>query len=482
MVHFKSRQEHDLQVAKCQEMLQQRKALKPLTLKYTQSNTLRSGEYKHNADTIDLSAFNAILAIDTLKCTATVEPRVTIRELTEATLKYGFIPLIVPEFETITVGGAINGAALESTSHKYGQFNDTCIEYELLLGNGTLLKANQEENSDLFYGMSGSYGTLAILTLVTLKLTQAKKGVRLKLTKFSSSQALIREMQLSFNNAKRPDIIEGGLLAKNWAVLITGSYTDTFSTNRLFSQKHSWDPWYYQQITESTAKADQIEVDMPLTDYLFRFDRGAFWMGRYLLSWPSMVQIALKWRLPEVISKISETASKLTPRTHPSLLFRTLFGSVLSSKRLYEVWHKVPKELSEQLFFIQDFYTPLDKVEEAFETFNEKTGIFPMWLCPILGTSTPQILSPHFSENQKNFINIGLYGVPKKGKPVPELTAECEEILHKMGGRKMLYSQTYYSKKLFAEIYDLPRYEELCKKYFSYNVFLPIYNKIINRS
>jgi hypothetical protein len=41
--------------------------------------------------------------------TVTVEPLVTMESLATHTLKYGYLPRVVPEFRKITVGGAING-------------------------------------------------------------------------------------------------------------------------------------------------------------------------------------------------------------------------------------------------------------------------------------------------------------------------------------------------------------------------------------
>lgn len=47
---------------------------------------------------------------------------VTMEELVKCTLRYKLIPKVVADFRCISVGGAISGASLESTSHKYGLF------------------------------------------------------------------------------------------------------------------------------------------------------------------------------------------------------------------------------------------------------------------------------------------------------------------------------------------------------------------------
>ena len=91
------------------------------------------------------------------------EPMVKMQALVEATLKHGMLPLVLPEFKHITVGGAIMGAALESSSHMHGDFLDACRSVELLLGNSSVVVCSPTERTDLFSALSGSYGTLALL-------------------------------------------------------------------------------------------------------------------------------------------------------------------------------------------------------------------------------------------------------------------------------------------------------------------------------
>ena len=87
------------------------------------------------------------------------------------------------------VGGAINGGALESGSWKYGQFNDLCISFDVVkvsfvvhlrmapkvLGDGSLITCSSSQNQDLFYGLSGAYGTLGIIVCVTLQVVPGWK-------------------------------------------------------------------------------------------------------------------------------------------------------------------------------------------------------------------------------------------------------------------------------------------------------------------
>jgi FAD/FMN-containing dehydrogenase len=92
-----------------------------------------------------------------------VEPMLPMQALVAATLPHGMLPRVLPEFKHITVGGAIMGAALESSSHMHGDFLDGCRRVELLLGDGSVAWCSRTERTDLFDALSGSYGTLGLL-------------------------------------------------------------------------------------------------------------------------------------------------------------------------------------------------------------------------------------------------------------------------------------------------------------------------------
>ena len=65
-------------------------------------------------------------------------------------------PAVVPEFKSLTVGGVLSGAGLESSSFRYGQFGDLLIEATYILSNGQIIICSPTENSDLFYGALNS--------------------------------------------------------------------------------------------------------------------------------------------------------------------------------------------------------------------------------------------------------------------------------------------------------------------------------------
>lgn len=71
------------------------------------------------------------------------------------------------------------GGGLESTSHKYGLFQYICSEFEIVAADGEVMIANHDTNSDLFYALPVSYGTLGFLTSVSIRIIPYKPYMKL---------------------------------------------------------------------------------------------------------------------------------------------------------------------------------------------------------------------------------------------------------------------------------------------------------------
>jgi len=127
---------------------------------------------------IDISILNSVIEVNAKEKFVIVEPNVPMDKLVAETLRYGLIPPVIMEFPGITVGGGINGASLESSSFKYGQLSDNCIEYEIILGDGKIITLSAKHNSNLFYGISGSYGSLGLLSLIKVNLIPSSPFVK----------------------------------------------------------------------------------------------------------------------------------------------------------------------------------------------------------------------------------------------------------------------------------------------------------------
>lgn len=454
------------------------------------SNTIRENSYKLGRPQLGIEKLNKVISIDSERAVALVEPRVTMKELVQATLPYGFIPAVVPEFKGITVGGAINGAALESSSHLYGQFNDTCLSYDVLLGDGSIVHATPNENADLFYGISGSYGTLGVLLAVEIRLVPVNKEVLVSYYSFSNLSQAIDFMVHC--HEEKCDFLEAIVYNHQHIVVIKGSLqmgSKRIHQGKPVSLGKSWSPFFYQHVKDISSQKSFTEIHQEvfsIPDYLFRHDRGAFWMGGYALH-PSLLlyflldktEISATW----LQKKISEHPERYCYPKFPGRLFRSLFGWIMGSETLYGMLHKGSERWFENRFVIQDFYLPEKKTAEFVNHVLKEPAIAPLWLCPIKSTSTPQHMAPHFLAGKEELLfDVGVYGLPETGEAASTITQKLEQLTRSLGGRKMLYSYSYYSDEEFWQIYSRQDYHALRQHYHADSVWLDITEKVLHGS
>ena len=80
----------------------------PVRLAKRTSNVFRFRDpLPSEADGLDVSAFGRVLHVDPAARRAVVGGMTTYEDLADATLRYGLMPLVVPELKTITLGGAV---------------------------------------------------------------------------------------------------------------------------------------------------------------------------------------------------------------------------------------------------------------------------------------------------------------------------------------------------------------------------------------
>src|SRR4051812_25447955 len=143
---------------------------------------------------LDTSGLNHILKIDPIALTAIIEPNVPMDALVREALRHGLIPAVVPEFPGITVGGAFQGGAGESSSFKWGGVHNLVTEFEMILASGEVITASPEQRADLFFGSAGSYGSLGVMTAITLKLIKAAKYINLTYLPITRFEAAVAEI------------------------------------------------------------------------------------------------------------------------------------------------------------------------------------------------------------------------------------------------------------------------------------------------
>src|SRR3712207_1480717 len=104
----------------------------------------------------------------------------TYENLVAATLPHGLMPLVVPQLKTITLGGAVTGLSIESTSFRNGTPHESVLEMDVLTGDGRVVTCSRTEEPELFAGFPNSYGTLGYALRLRIELEPVRPYVHLR--------------------------------------------------------------------------------------------------------------------------------------------------------------------------------------------------------------------------------------------------------------------------------------------------------------
>src|SRR5882672_2286825 len=134
---------------------------------------------------LDVRAFNEVLFIG--RDFVDAEGMTPYEVLVDACLAHGVMPAVVPQLKTITLGGALAGVGIESSSHHYGLVHDGVLELDVLLGDGRVVTCTPgNEHADLFFGFPNSYGTLGYALRVRARTVPVKPYVHLTHSAFEN--------------------------------------------------------------------------------------------------------------------------------------------------------------------------------------------------------------------------------------------------------------------------------------------------------
>jgi delta24-sterol reductase len=456
----------------------------PFRIYHGSTNSTRQS-HRRADNTVDTSGLKNILSIDSARQTAIVEPNVPMDALVAAALRHGLVPPVVMELPGITVGGGFSGTSGESSSFRYGAFDMTVNEIEIVLPDGTVVGASSKgERADVFWGAASAFGTLGVVTLLEVQLKEAKKYVQLTYTLCASaadSVVRIREECGKEGN----DYVDGIVLSKGSTLVCAGRLVDEIpagSKIRQFTRRK--DPWFYlrgmevekqlkkkatnhntKKSTEDSEDAvvtDVVTDYIPLEDYLFRYDRGGFWVARY----------AYKYFLTP-FNRV--TRYILDPLMHTREMYRALHQSGLTN-----------------YYMIQDVGVPYGRVPEFQSWLDESFGIYPLWLCPLRlqrdDPSSAHGLHAQFAQpDTPELMNFGVWGPldttssgggwSSNRRDAIRQNRLLEQKVSELGGKKWLYAQAFYTEDEFWAHYDRASYDALREKYGA--GYLPsVYDKV----
>jgi FAD/FMN-containing dehydrogenase len=406
---------------------------------------------------LDVSGLDGVIAIDPEALTADVQLACTYEHLVDETLRFGLVPYVVPQLRTITLGGAVTGLGIESTSFRNGLPHESVLEMDVLTGSGEVVTATPDnEHADLFDAFPNSYGSLGYATRLRIRLEPVPPYVRLRHVRVGDGAGAVKAIDEIVATGQwegvRVDGLDGTAFSPDEVYLTLAEYTDE---RPAALSDYTGQQVYYRSIQERTTDA------LTIYDYLWRWDTDWFWCSaafgaqnpRLRRLWPR------RWRRSDVFHKLVGLDARL--------------GIIAKLDRI----KKVPGR--ERV--IQDVEVPLDRLPDFLEWFDAEVGMRPVWLCP-LRTQRPWATYP--LEPGTTYVNAGFWGtvVVPADAPPGLVNRKVEEAVSGLGGHKSLYSEAFYDQETFDAMYGGANLARVRDRYDPGGRLSTLYEKAVRNS
>ncbi|WP_433285429.1 FAD-binding oxidoreductase [Micromonospora sp. CA-244673] len=414
---------------------------------------------------LDVSGLTGVLSVDPDARTADVQGMCTYEDLVDATLPHNLMPLVVPQLRTITLGGAVTGLGIESTSFRNGLPHESVTELDILTGAGELLTARPVgEHADLFRAFPNSLGSLGYSTRLRIELQPVGRYVALRNIRFSRLEELtdaIAEVVAKGSWEGEPvDGMDGVMFSPGEAYLVLATFTDEADGP---PSDYTGQDIYYRSLRRRTRDV------LTTYDYLWRWDTDWFWCSAAF-----GVQNPVVRRLWPQRYRRSDFYHRLVRLEHRHQVAARV-----------DRWRGRPAR--ERV--VQDVEIPLAGTPEFLRWFAGAVGMTPVWLCPLRlrepagpGSSRAWPLYP--LQPGETYVNIGFWGsVPiAEGAADGDVNREIERAVSEAGGHKSLYSDAYYDRAAFDRLYGGETWRAVKERYDPDHRLTGLYEKAVARA
>ena len=419
-----------------------------IRLEKTTSNLFRTRDQARGPK-LDVRSLDQVLGFDTENQLVEVEGMTTYAQLVDACLAQDCMPLVVPQLKSITIGGAVSGIGIESTSFRHGLPHESIESMDILLADGNVVTCTPEnEYSDLFFGIPNSYGTLGYILKLTARTMPVKSYVRLEHVHYSNIDDYFAAVDEACKS--NVDFVDGSIFDDRELYLTLGRFTDTAP----YTSDYTWLKMYFRSIRE--RREDYLSIH----DYIWRWDTDWFWCSKNLFVQNLPMRLFLGRRRLNSISyqKIMRWNNRV--------------GLTATINKLLD---RRPEGV------VQDVDIPIAKAPEFLRFFIEEIGIRPVWMCPIGGHDPTQHYPLYPLHGDGLFINFGFWDIvsnPDKHES-GYFNRKIEAKVQALGGIKSLYSDAYYDEDRFWQLYDGELYFGLKQKYDPQGRLKNLYQKCV---
>ncbi|AKT52730.1 FAD-linked oxidase [Arsenicicoccus sp. oral taxon 190] len=438
---------------------------RPVRLAKRTSNLFRPrGRAAHG---LDVSGLTGVLEVDPDARTAEVQGMCTYEHLVAATAAHDLMPLVVPQLRTITLGGAVSGLGIESTSFRNGLPHESVLELDVLTGSGEVATARPEgSHADLFAAFPNSYGSLGYATRLRIELQPLGRQVALRhlhLRDLGELVRLVAQVTEERTFERRPvDAMDGVVFGPGEAVLTLATFdSDTVSPASDYTRQEI----YYR----SLQRYDRDRLGG--VDYLWRWDTDWFWCSQaFGVQHPTVRRLwPRRWRRSDVYHRIVGLEQRLG------------VAAAIDRRR----------GLPERERVVQDVEVPLERLEEFVDWFLEHVPMRPIWLCPLRlretdgagGARAARSWPLYPLQPGRTYVNVGFWGtVPiEPGRRDGDVNRQIEDQVSALDGHKSLYSDVCYDRPTFDRLYGGQVYRAVKDRYDPSGRLPEMYDKVVGR-
>jgi len=420
--------DHQAAVERLRSSYQQIPVGRPVRLAKRSSNLFRP---RAGVDTpgLDVSGLTGVIDVDPQARTADVQGMCTYEDLVAATLPHGLTPMVVPQLRTITLGGAVSGLGIESSSFRAGLPHESVLELDILTGSGEIVTARPDgEHAELFRTFPNSYGSLGYATRLRIELDRISPYVALRHIRLDLDDLAGAIDQIVADGAYGGEpvhFVDGVVFSPDEAYLTLGRHSDSATT----PSDYTGQKIFYRSIRQRSTDA------LTANNYLWRWDTDWFWCS-------------------SAFGAQNRYVRRLWPRRlRRSDVYHKLVG-------LENRWHiaaridrRRGKPARERV--VQDVEIPLERLADFLRWFDKEVGMRPVWLCPLrLRGQASWPLYP--LQPGRTYVNVGFWGtVPiAPGAADGDVNRRIEAAVATFDGHKSLYSDAYYDRQTFDRLYN----------------------------
>ena len=427
----------------------------PVRLSKATSNLFRT-RAPAAAPRLDVSAFAGVLEVDPVGRTADVLGMTTYEDLVDATLPHGLMPLVVPQLKTITLGGAVVGMGIESSSFRNGAPHESVLEADVLTGSGELLSVTPDgPHAALFRGLPNSYGTLGYALRLRIELEPVSPYVHLRHVACASAAeaaALLSEVCARRACDGEPvDFVDGTWFGPREVRVTLGSWARTAPR----VSDYTGQSVYYRSVQRGG------EDWLTVRDYLWRWDTDWFWCSRAFGAQRPLVR-------------------RLWPRRW---LRSDVYWRLVAFERRHR-WKtrwdlargRPPRE-----DVVQDVEVPVERLADFLDVFAREVPVAPVWLCPLQQRHPGPAWPLYPLTPGRLYVNVGFWSSVALEPGEADDTHNClvERLVDDLGGHKSLYSTSTYEPEEFWRRYGGQEYRRLKAAYDPQGRLLDLYDKCV---